>query len=174
MKKLFLIFYSSVLKNVPGSSRRSIGCKIRRVFFKKYSKKFGAGSIVMPGVTVANLGNLSVGDNSGLGLNACINSIDKVSIGDRVLMGPEVMIFTADHKWCDDEKTYYGKGEITAPVSIEDDVWIGARVIILKGVTIGKGATVAAGSVVTKDVSPYDIVGGVPAKYIKNKCMNDF
>ena len=55
------------------------------------------------------------------------------------------------------------------PIVIEDDVWIGARVIILKGVTIGKGSIIGAGSVVTKDVEPYSIVGGNPAKLIRKR-----
>ncbi|MBO2600169.1 acyltransferase [Shewanella algae] len=84
-------------------------------------------------------------------------------------MGPDVKIFSTDHIWCPIDKTYFGKGLVSSPVIIEDDVWIGSGSIILKGVTIGRGATIAAGSVVTKNVPEYSIVGGVPAKFIKMK-----
>ncbi|HFG1781781.1 acyltransferase [Vibrio cholerae] len=118
---------------------------------------------------MSNPKNLSVGVDSGLGLNAKINCQEKVMIGNRVLMGPDVMIFTSDHVWCDIDKTYFNKGTVNEAVIIEDDVWIGARAIILKGVKIGKGATIAAGSVVTRNVESMSIVGGVPARLIKTK-----
>lgn len=124
----------------------------------------------MKGVEASNPKNLSVGEQSGLGLNAYLSCVDEVTIGDLVLMGSDVMIFTADHNWCNVNKTYFNKGMIKAAVIIEDDVWIGAKVIILKGVTTGKGATIAACSVVTENVqSMAIIVGGVPAKFIKSK-----
>lgn len=95
------------------------------------------------------------------------------------MIGPQVSIITGDHKIdtvgkymvnvSDDEKV----PENDLPVVIEDDVWIGANSTILKGVTIGEGSVVAAGSVVTKNVPAYTIVGGVPAKIIKNRFTDD-
>ena len=106
-------------------------------------------------------GTLRIGDFSGVGINAVIGS--NVRIGDRVRMGRDVMIITQNHRYTREDF----EGYIRAPVSIGDNVWIGNRVIILPGVTIGKNAIVAAGAVVTKDVASYSIVGGVPAKHIK-------
>lgn len=108
----------------------------------------------------------SLGDHSGIGVNALLTG--PVSIGDNVMMGPECMIFSANHRYdrLDIPMCCQGNGE-TKPVVIEDDVWIGARVIILPGVRIGTGSVIGAGSVVTHDVEPYSIVGGNPAKLIR-------
>lgn len=91
-----------------------------------------------------------------------------VSIGDYVLIGGNLLITGDDHHF-DQVGTpiiFSGRPE-ARPVMIGDDVWIGARVTIMRGVTIGSGAIIATGSVVTKDVAPYSIVGGVPARFIK-------
>lgn len=84
------------------------------------------------------------------------------------MMGPDVMIFTSNHETSrtDTPMRLQGTAKIK-PVTIGDDVWIGARVIILPGVTIGQGAILAANAVVTKDVPEYAVVGGNPAKLIK-------
>ena len=104
---------------------------------------------------------LIIGDNSGVGENCRIGS--NTIIGNNVRMGPDVIICTQNHKYS--RETY--DGYIKKPVIIEDNVWIGYRVIILPGVTVGKNAIIGAGAVVTKDVPAYSIVGGVPAKFLK-------
>jgi acetyltransferase-like isoleucine patch superfamily enzyme len=86
----------------------------------------------------------------------------EIAIGRDVAIGPEVFIRDSD------SHIITGSGRSsTEPIRIGDRVWIGARAVILKGVTIGDGAIVAAGSVVTKDVAPGTLVGGVPAKFIR-------
>lgn len=90
---------------------------------------------------------------------------DPVDIGARVQIGPRVSFETLGHNL-----VYVpgkGRGRTSAPIVVEDEVWVGAGAIILGGVTIGRGAVVAAGAVVTKDVPPYTLVGGVPARAIK-------
>ncbi|MFT6987743.1 MAG: maltose O-acetyltransferase [Psychromonas sp.] len=89
----------------------------------------------------------------------------KVTIGNRVQIGPRVMFKTVSHSLIYDAKK--GRGSWNKPIIIEDEVWIGAGCIITQGVTVGKGAVVAAGAVVTRDVEPFTVVGGVPAKFIK-------
>jgi len=84
-----------------------------------------------------------------------------LSIGNDVSISPDVTILTAQHRT--DDPLF---GLVSAPVVIDDYVWIGTRAMILPGVHIGKGAVVAAGAVVTKDVAPMEIVGGVPARPI--------
>jgi acetyltransferase-like isoleucine patch superfamily enzyme len=97
-------------------------------------------------------------------------SESSITIGNKVLFGPKVTIMGGDHnispigQYMYDVKHKEPNDDL--PVVIQDDVWVGTGAIILKGVTIGMGAVVAAGAVVTKDVPPYSIVGGVPAKVI--------
>ena len=113
--------------------------------------------------TVASGAEIVIG--SGVGVSGCVISAAKsIHIGDRVLIGSGALIFDSDlHPLEAGER--HGQGAC-APIVIEDDVFIGARAIILKGVTIGKGAVVGAGAVVTKDVQPGVRVAGNPAKVI--------
>jgi len=88
-----------------------------------------------------------------------------VSIGDRVSIGPRVCFETVSHGI--EFKQGSGRGSFSQPIIVEDEVWIGACAVILQGVTIGRGAVVCAGAVVTKSVPEYKVVGGVPAKVIR-------
>lgn len=109
---------------------------------------------------------ISLGDNSGIGVNAFISA--HVSIGNDVMMGPDCVILTSNHGFASLETPMWKQpSSEPKPVKIEDDVWIGARVIILPGVHVGTGSVIGAGSVVTHDVEPYSIVGGNPAKLIR-------
>ncbi len=111
---------------------------------------------------------VTIGDNSGIG-HRC-ELLGEVHIGNDVLMGPEVIFFTVNHNYQDRSKTILSQGRsVEKPIFIENDVWIGRRAMIMPGVTIGKGAVVAAGTIVTKDVPPFAVVGGVPAKIIKHR-----
>ena len=109
--------------------------------------------------------DITLGDHSGIGANSRIQK--GVRIGANVMMGPECYIYTVNHRIdrTDIPMIQQGFTEI-APVVIEDDVWIGARVTILRGVHVGQGAVIGAGAVVTKDVPAWAIVGGNPAKVI--------
>ena len=91
-------------------------------------------------------------------------SAAKITIGTKVAISREAFICTASH-----DITKPNRPLVTAPITICDGVWIGARAIVLPGVTIGEGAVVAAGAVVTKDVEPFTVVGGNPAKFIKKR-----
>jgi maltose O-acetyltransferase len=112
--------------------------------------------------------SISVGDRSGLGIGCWIRA--DLTIGDDVIMGPNVTIYGRDHNFSrtDVPMREQGMGSYKAIV-IEDDVWIGTRAIILKGVRVQRGAIIAAGAVVTNDVEPYEIVGGNPAKKIGDR-----
>lgn len=110
--------------------------------------------------------NLSIGDHSNI-LDDCFFLLrDKIIIGNNVDIAYRVTIITSSNASASDFiRSYYPP--FTAPVIIEDDVWIGANVTILGGVKIGKCSVVAAGALVNKDVPPYSVVAGVPAKVIK-------
>lgn len=96
-----------------------------------------------------------------------------VKIGDYTMLASEVKIIGGDHKYDNPNRPMIFSGrDIIKVTNIGKDVWVGSRSIILAGVNIGDGAIIAAGSVISKDVEPYTIVGGVPAKFIKNRFEN--
>lgn len=92
-----------------------------------------------------------------------------VTIGNMVRIGPRVNITTNNHVFKDKSRPIMEQGQDFSPIVIEDDVWIGVNVTILPGVTIGTGSVIGAGAVVTKDVQPFTVVAGVPAKIIKRR-----
>jgi len=117
---------------------------------------------------------IEIGDNVYIGPGAMFLAKDSsIKIGNKVLFGPNVSIIGGNHsthiigKMMADYKLSDKDASDDLPVIISEDVWVGSGAIILNGVHIGRGAIIAAGAVVTKNVSPYSIVGGVPAKLIK-------
>lgn len=140
--------------------------------FCKHGKKITIGrSVKFFGIKNIELGNkVSIGYGC---LFMCTKA--KISVGSNVMFGPKVTIITGGHIYdrigtfmCDVKKTSEDIG-YDKDVVFEGDNWIGSNTTILKGVHVGRGAVIGAGSVVTKDVPPYSVVGGVPAKIIKYK-----
>lgn len=115
-------------------------------------------------------GQLEVGDNVSIGTYVHMWCQGGIKIGDRVLIASHTAITSVTHDY---SKPDMRKDTILQTVTIEDDVWIGAHSIILPGVTIRKGAVVGANSVVTKDVQPYSIVIGSPARHYKYREVTD-
>lgn len=117
---------------------------------------------------------ISIGSNVFIGSGAIFSADrSKITIGSYVMFGPRVIVSGGDHEITSLTKPMYSVVEKSsscdADVLIGDDVWIGANCVVLKGVTIGTGSVIAAGSIVTKDVESYSIYAGVPAKKIKNR-----
>lgn len=109
--------------------------------------------------------NIHVGEDFLTNYNVTILDVDTVTIGDYCMIGPNTTISPVNHPMT--AKGRREKLSITKPVTIGDDVWIGANCVILPGVTIGNNVIVTAGAVVSKDVPDHCVVGGVPAKVIK-------
>ena len=111
------------------------------------------------------VGDVIIGDHTRIGLHNTI--IGPVEIGNNVNLAQGITVTALNHNFSDSNKRIDEQGVNTNPVTIEDDVWIGANAVVLPGVTIGNHCVVAAGAVVTKDVPPHSLVAGVPAKVIK-------
>lgn len=139
---------------------------IRKLIFRLNGLAIGNSTIHM-GVRFYNPGGVIIGQDTIIGSRSVLDGRAKLTIGDHVDFASEVMIYNSEHD-IHSEDFHAQDGAVT----IHDYVFIGPRAIILPGVVIGKGAVVAAGAVVTKNVEPFSIVGGVPAKVIgerKNK-----
>lgn len=140
---------------------------LRAKFWGIFLKKIGKGVYILEGCKILNPQGIEIDDYSGINHHTDIGGRGGLTIGKYVMIGPYCQIITALHQSSDWKKPIYRQGIICSKVTIGDDVWIGAHAVILPGITIGKGAIVGAGAVVTHDVNPYAIVGGIPAKLIK-------
>ncbi len=134
----------------------------------------GAGTLVMHGAVlhVYNFRELPhagihIGEDSLIGEYTVIRGQGGVHIGDRVYTSPAVQIIAVNHVFDDPTRSFVDQGITAAGIVIESDVWIGSGAIVTDGVRIGEGAVVAAGAVVTRDVAAHTLVGGVPAKIIR-------
>jgi galactoside O-acetyltransferase len=116
----------------------------------------------------AESGRIDIGDRVKFNVNVQVNAAlgGAITIGDDVLVGPNVVLRATDHRFADPARRISEQGHVAGRIVIGSDVWLAANVTVVGGVTIGDGAVVGAGAVVTKDVAPYAIVGGVPARMI--------
>ena len=142
------------------------------IFFKQLllrlmGARFGKGIVIYPGVWITPGRNFVVEDNVDLAKDVLITTSGGVFIGARTLVGYRTQILSSNHSIPPIGQPFPISGDLHLPVKIMNDVWIGANCVITPGVTIEEGAVIAAGSVVTKNVSANAIVGGVPAKLIR-------
>lgn len=134
--------------------------------------KIGKGSNIHPTVVLRQGERIEIGENCLINHNNVLQAgkeFGKIKIGNFVHTGANVMMFAFNHSIDDIEVPSKLQDYYDADIVIDDDVWIGAGTVIVAGVTIGKGCVIGSNSVVTKDVPPYSIVAGVPAKVIKSR-----
>ncbi|HVJ85271.1 MAG TPA: acyltransferase [Caulifigura sp.] len=138
---------------------------VRNGYLRGYLRSFGAGTSVQMGCRFLNGRRVSFGERNVINFGCLFDGRKYViTTGADVSIGPEASILTLGHD--PQSPTFEDRG---GDVTIGDRAWIGYRAIVMPGVTIGEGAVVAAGAVVTKDVAPYTIVAGVPAKPIGSR-----
>src|SRR5665647_3418879 len=116
---------------------------------------------------------LRLGDNANIGPYSFIGCSGYIEIGARVLMGPRVNLLAENHNIDAADVPIKSQGVTRQPIVIEDDCWLGAGSAVLAGVTVGHDSVVAAGAVVTRDVPPYSVVGGVPARVLRTRTPRD-
>jgi maltose O-acetyltransferase len=169
MKKriALLVYYgfASKLPTQPVPGWR-LGYTLRRFLLGFIADECGKEIAVKQNAYFGSGHGLRIGDRSQLGMNCRIGP--QVTIGSDVVMGPDVVIMTTAHAFEDRNVTIRMQGALpTRPVTIGNDVWIGTRAIIMPGVRIGSGAVIGAGSIVTKDIAPFAVVAGNPARLIR-------
>jgi acetyltransferase-like isoleucine patch superfamily enzyme len=147
---------------VPGR----IGDGLRLRWMRRRLKRVGENVVFRTGVLITMPENVSIGSNCNFAPHVVITGGGGVTIGDWVGFGPDVKVWSMNHRFDDPDRPWLLQGWETKPVTVEDDVWLGANVFVMPGVTIGKGAIVSAGSVVNKAIPPFAIVVGNPGRVV--------
>ena len=170
MKVFYLAFYYAIAIRLFDTPLpfSGISGRIRSWLAKRIFKSCGQRVLVSSGVVFGTGQAIEIGDDTGLNRDCWI--ANDTIIGDDVMMGPRVTILSGSHEFSDTTRPMREQGATPRrPVRIGNDVWIGTQSIILPGVTIGDHSIIGAGSVVTKDVEPWTIVGGNPARMIRRR-----
>lgn len=141
----------------------------RRFFYRLAGVKIGKGSVIHMWANFFDPRGVSVGEDTIVGDNVFLDGRAPLKIGSHVAISSQVLIYNSEHNIHSDNMSVVEEG-----VTIEDFVFIGPRAIILPGVTIGRGAVVAAGAVVTHDLAPGMVYGGVPAREIMPRKINEY
>ncbi len=158
LSKLFILAPSKIVRVLLMHAQKPL--------FRRVGK-----NVVFSPFSSFSYASIEIGNDVFIGAGARFSATEsRINIGDKVMFGPNVTIMGGDHRidvvgrYMFDVKEKLPEND--QPISIETDVWVGANAIILKGVTVGQGAVIAAGSVVTRDVAPYTVVAGVPARQV--------
>lgn len=143
--------------------------RLRGKFWSLFLHSAGQNLQIMHNCRILAPGTVTIGNNVYINHNTDIYGQGGVEIGDHVLVGPNTNILSVNHAFDDWTQPISTQGISTKKVIIEDDVWLCANVTVIPGVRIGKGSIIGANALVAKDVEPYSIMGGVPAKLIKKR-----
>jgi acetyltransferase-like isoleucine patch superfamily enzyme len=174
IKKFFVVSYEMIMQIIFSLPRYKLFLFFKKELLELMGAKIGKRVIIYPGVWVTPGCNLVIGNDVNIAKDVIITTgafnrgrVGGVYIGERTLIGYRTQILSANHTIPPVGEPFPVSGDNYKKITIENDVWIGANCIITAGVTIGEGSVVAAGSVVTKDIIPNSINGGVPAKLIR-------
>jgi acetyltransferase-like isoleucine patch superfamily enzyme len=174
-RAIVLFFYYGFAQYFPTQPRPGwkFGYWIRRILVKHIFLKCGEAVIIKKKAYFGDGAMVIMGDRSQLGEN--LKAQSDLILGKDVIIGPDVILLSSSHAFDRIDLPINQQGAFPRrPITIGDDVWIGTRVIVLPGVQIGNHAILGAGSVVTKSVPPYAIVGGNPAKIIRYRNATPF
>ena len=160
------LIVQEMVRNLPGE----VGFEIRRRLLGRHFQRSGPGLRLFPGMRLFGVQQLAVGANCWIGIDNTIQANGGVEMGDNVLLGPGVKIWSVSHVYADPVRPIIEQGYEHKPVVIGSNVWIGANAFIMGGAHIGDGVVVSAGAVVGgKDVEPYAIIAGNPARKIGSR-----
>lgn len=163
------LYYIHIASKIP----YFIGHRLRSPVLDGLLLEKGSGTTISTNVNIISPQLISLGENVGIANNVILDGRGGIKIGDYTIIGFDTVILTRTHQYKDENLPIRKQIQYSLPVEIGNDVWVGARSIIMPGVKIGDGAIVGANAVVTKDILPNTVVGGVPAKFIKNRKSNN-
>jgi acetyltransferase-like isoleucine patch superfamily enzyme len=155
-------YLGTLLRPLPGLE----GFALRWLLYRALCRRVGGFCYIYPGARLVHAYGISLGRNFHVNAGAYLYGRGGLTIGDHVMIGPNAVVVSSQHRYDDPRLPMVFLGQRTAPVVIGSDVWIGANAVILPGVHVADGTIVSAGAVVTSDTEPYTIVGGVPARRI--------
>lgn len=158
-------YLGPIVRSIPGFE----GFFLRWLFYRLVCSDVGTMGHIYTGVRLVHGYGVRIGNKVNINYDVYIDGRGKVDIGDYALIGPGAKIISSNHQIDNVEGPMTSQPCELRRVKLEEDVWIGAGAIILPGVTVGRGGVVAAGSVVTGDVAPFSVVGGIPAKEIRKR-----
>jgi acetyltransferase-like isoleucine patch superfamily enzyme len=161
----FEIYLGALIRFLPGPE----GIALRAFVYRMLFKKCQGGLLIYPHVYMTFTNRISAGKRLAINVNTYIDGRGQITFGDYVMIGPNCVIASCGHGINDTLIPMYLQPVHYGEITIEDDVWIGGNVTIVPGVRIGHGSVVAAGSVVTSNLEPLGIYGGIPAKLIKKR-----
>lgn len=141
-------------------------CRFKAWYLRQFGATIGEALYMERCVTIRSPERMKVGNHSGIGAFSVVTCGGGMTIGDYVMIGYGCRVMSANHKVLPVGQQFRYAGHVTAPVHLKDGCWLGTNAIVLPGVTVGEGAVVAAGSLVTRNVPDYAYVGGVPAKFM--------
>jgi putative colanic acid biosynthesis acetyltransferase WcaF len=141
----------------------SIKCMVLRLF----GAQIGRGVYIKPGVNVKFPWYLQIGDHCWIGEDAWIDNLAPMTIGSHVCISQGTYFCTGNHDWKTKNMKLFRR-----PIALQDGCWVGAKATICPGVTVGAGAIVAVGSVITKDIPPYQVWAGNPARYLRERIFH--
>lgn len=166
--KILPNFIHSLVWSFITSFSGGLATLLRYLLFSSRLKRFDKNSYIGAHVILKNIHNMEVGENFSLHDFSYVDAQGGVEIGNNVSIAHNCSLITFNHTWDNYDLPIKYNPTLEAPITIEDDVWVGCGVRIMPGVVLGSRSVIAAGSVVVKDVPANTLVGGIPAKVIKN------
>lgn len=140
---------------------------LRASFWRMFVRKMGKRVYIMHSCLISSPSGIEIGDNVCINHHVTLSGRASLKIGNFVMMGQNCNILTGSHDFSNYSKPMMFQGQVCGPIEIEEDVWLGANVVVLPDVKIGRGSIIGANSVVTENVPEFAIMGGAPAKLIR-------
>lgn len=162
MRNELILWVMWFFKHVPGR----IGCALRR---RLLPGRIGTGAMIWDNVQIDFPAKLVIGARSSVNRGSVLNCGGGIEIGQDVLIGPNVILYSQNHVYADSVRPISEQGYVLERLTIEDDVWIASNAVVLPGVTVAKGCVIGAGAVVTKSTEPCGVYVGSPARRIRER-----